>query len=126
MPNKLPVRTLMDSQLVKRSERLLKSSPQYVCHIFWSLGNKINPTNSVLVVSQILRLFVNVLTPNDKYSLSVKASVSHNQFECNYLKLKKYSLNFQNLCKIRDTFKKKMSPRGYLFLKLKTSKSRVT
>ena len=30
-------------------------------------------TNSVLVVSQILRLFVNILTPDDKYSLSVKA-----------------------------------------------------
>ena len=30
---------------------------------------------SVLVVSEILRLFVNILTPDDKYSLSVKASV---------------------------------------------------
>ena len=31
--------------------------------------------NSVLVVSEILRLFVNILTPDEKYSLSVKASV---------------------------------------------------
>ena len=29
----------------------------------------------VLVVSELLRLFVNILTPNEKYSLSVKASV---------------------------------------------------
>ena len=29
----------------------------------------------VLAVSQILRLFVNILTPDDMYSLSVKASV---------------------------------------------------
>ena len=28
-----------------------------------------------LEVSEILRLFVNILTPDDKYSLSVKASV---------------------------------------------------
>ena len=29
----------------------------------------------VLVVSEILTLIVNILTPGDKYSLSVKASV---------------------------------------------------
>ena len=32
-----------------------------------------SPKNSDLVVSQILRLFVNILTPDDKYSLLVKA-----------------------------------------------------
>ena len=31
--------------------------------------------NSVLVGPEISRLFVNILTPGDKYSLSVKASV---------------------------------------------------
>ena len=31
--------------------------------------------DSVLVVSEILRLFLNVLTPNDKYSLLVKVIV---------------------------------------------------
>ena len=31
--------------------------------------------NSLLVVSEILRLFVNILTPDEKYSLSVEASV---------------------------------------------------
>ena len=43
------VRTLMDSQYVKTSETLPKS--------------------------EILRLFLNILTPNDKYSLSVKGKV---------------------------------------------------
>ena len=75
MPKKIPVRNLMDSQHVKVSERLLKSARQYFCHIFWSLWKKISSKNSVLVVSEILRLFVNILTPDDKYSLSVKASV---------------------------------------------------
>ena len=37
------VRTLMDSQHVKRSETLLKSAQQYFCHIFWSLWRKIRP-----------------------------------------------------------------------------------
>ena len=68
-------RTLMDSQHVKGSERLLKSARQYFCQISWSLWKEISSKNSVLVVSEILRLFVNILTPDEKYSLSEKASV---------------------------------------------------
>ena len=75
MPKKIPVRNLMDSQHVKVSERLLKSARQYFCHIFWSLWKNMSSKNSLLVVSEILRLFVNILTPDDKYSLSVKASL---------------------------------------------------
>ena len=75
MPKKPRVRTLMESQHVNGSETLHKSAAQYFFHIFWSLCNKISSKNSVLVVCQILRLFVNILTPNDKYSLSVKASI---------------------------------------------------
>ena len=75
MPKKIPVRNLMDSQHVKVSERLLKSARQYFCHIFWSLWEEISSKTSVLVVSETLSLFVNILTPDDKYSLSVKASV---------------------------------------------------
>ena len=36
---------------------------------------KISSNNSFLVVSEIFRVFVNILTPNEKYSPSVKASV---------------------------------------------------
>ena len=65
----------MESQLVKMPERLLKSARQYFSHIFWSLWSEITWKNSVLVVCEILRLFDNILTPEDQYSLSVKASV---------------------------------------------------
>ena len=75
MRKKTRVRTLMDSQHVKASKTLLKSARQYFCHIFWSLWKKISSKNSFLEVSEILRLFVNILTPDEKYSLSVKASV---------------------------------------------------
>ena len=75
MPKKPRVRTLKESQHVKGSEKLLKSARQNFCHIFWSLWKEISSKNSVLVVSEILRLFFNILTPNDKYSLSVKAGV---------------------------------------------------
>ena len=65
----------MDSQHVKGTETLLKSARQYFSYIFWSLSKKISPKNCFLEVSEILRLFVNILTPDDKYILSVKASV---------------------------------------------------
>ena len=71
MPKKPHVRTLMDSQHVKESETLLKSLSQYFCQIFWSLWNDISANNSVLVLCEILRPFANILTADDKYSLSV-------------------------------------------------------
>ena len=75
MPKKPRVRTLMDSQHVKGSETLLKYARQCFCDIFGSLSKKISPINSFLEVYEILRLFVSIVTPNNKYILSVKASV---------------------------------------------------
>ena len=75
MPKKPSVRTLMDSQHIQSSGRLPKSARQYFCHIFWSLWKETSPKNSLLVVSEILKLFVNILAPDEKSSLSVKASV---------------------------------------------------
>ena len=75
MPQTPLVRTFMDSQDVKAYETLLKSARQYFCPVFWKLSNKICSKNSFFLVSEILRLFLNLLTPDDKYSLSVKAGV---------------------------------------------------
>ena len=75
MPKKSRVKTLMHSERVKRYDTLLKSARQYFCHIFLLLWKKSSFKNSVLVVSEILRLFVNILTADEKYFLSVKASV---------------------------------------------------
>ena len=75
MPKIPSVRTLMGSQHVKRCETLLESAQQYFCHIFCGLGKKISSKNSVSVVCEILRLFVNIMTPDEKYSRSVKTSV---------------------------------------------------
>ena len=67
MPQKPPpLRTLMDSQHVKELETLPKSTRQYLSHILWSIWKNFSSKNSFLVVSEILRLFVNVLTPDDK------------------------------------------------------------
>ena len=61
------VRTLMDSQHFKGSETLFKSARQYFCDIFWSLSKKISAKNSFLEVSEILRFFLTILTPDNKY-----------------------------------------------------------
>ena len=74
--NKKPsVRTLMDSQHAKGSETLIKYARQYLFYNFWSLWKKISSKNAFLELYETLRLFVNMLTPDYMYSLSVKASV---------------------------------------------------
>ena len=100
MPKKPPVRTLMNSEHVKVSKTLHKSAPQYFCHIFRSLCTEICSKNFVSVVSEIFRLFLNILTRNDKYSVLVKASVWHNQFKCFYLRIIKNFLNFFSISRI--------------------------
>ena len=75
MAKKLHARTLLDSQHVKGSKTLLKFAMQCFCLVFLSLWKKISSKRSVLVVSEMSRLFVNIQTPDEKYSLSVKASL---------------------------------------------------
>ena len=75
MPKKPRVRTLMDSQHVKESETLHKPARQLLYYIFWSLWKEISSKNSVLILPEILRVFVNILRPDDKYSVLVKPSV---------------------------------------------------
>ena len=70
MPKKPRVTTLMNSQHVKGSETLLKSARQNFFQIFRLFRKKIRSKISVLLVTEMLTLFVNILTPNDKYCLS--------------------------------------------------------
>ena len=75
MAKKPSVRIVIENQLVKKSERLLKSSRQQFCDIFLSLWKDFSSKNFVLVVSEILRFFVKVLSSDDNYSFSVEVSV---------------------------------------------------
>ena len=63
MPKYPRSRTLMESKHARGSETLHKSAQQY----FWSLWKKISLKNSVSVVSETLRLFVDIFTPDGKY-----------------------------------------------------------
>ena len=75
MPKNPRVRTVLESEHVKGSKTLHLPARQYICHISWSMCKKISSEKSVLVVSEILRLFVNILKQYAKYSLSVKGSI---------------------------------------------------
>ena len=83
---------------------------------------------SFLEVSEILRLFLTIVTPYNMYILSVKASVYRNQFRCNYLTTKKSFLNFflhfQDLHKILNAFKKQVQPERWFLSKIIAWKKR--
>ena len=103
------VRTLMGSQHVKGFKALPKSVRQYFCHYVWSLWKKIGAKNFVLVASQILRLFVNILTPMKCILCQSKRGFNANNaiMKYSYLEIIKFFLNFflhlQNLDKILNT-----------------------
>ena len=61
--------------MLKGSKDFLNQHGIIFLIFFLTLWMKISSKNSVLLVSDILRLFVNILTPDDKYSVSVKATV---------------------------------------------------
>ena len=78
---------------------------------FWSLWKSFCSRNSVTAASRILRLFVNLLTSNDKYSLSVKVSIKRKKFKRNYLINLKHFLDillrYSDLHNISNIWKKK-------------------
>ena len=47
---------------------MLKLARHYYFPLFARIGEKLSCKKSALVTSEIFRLFVNTLTPNDKYS----------------------------------------------------------
>ena len=53
----------------KRVRALLKSQPDCLYHIYWSLWRQLIRKKSLLVTCKILRLVVNTFTADEKYSL---------------------------------------------------------
>ena len=58
-----------NSQQVKCSQTLLKPPPKHLYQIVLSHPRKLSTTIFPLVKSEILEMFINTLTVNDKYSL---------------------------------------------------------
>ena len=99
---KTSFRTSFNSKHAKVPETLLESLQQHFDYICSILGKKLNLKKSLLVVFEILRLFVNTLTPDDKFFLR-KVKICRNQFKCNYLKT--FSKFFASFLKFIFNFK---------------------
>ena len=61
--------------MLKRLKDCLNQHGTIFLIFFLTLLKKIRSKKYVLVVSEILRLFVSILTPDGKYSVSVKPTV---------------------------------------------------
>ena len=63
MPKKPSVRTIMDIQhMLKGPRHWLNFHSSIIVIVYLTLSKKISSNMSALVISQILRLFVNILT----------------------------------------------------------------
>ena len=66
---KSPFRGPFEKQHAKGDLTLLKSERYHLYHIHWPLWRQLSWKNSHFMICKYLRLFLNPLTANDKYSL---------------------------------------------------------
>ena len=69
MSKKSCLRGPLDRQHGKRAEALTQYHEQHLYHSHWSVWRLLSWKGSLLVTRKILRLFVNTLNGDDKYSL---------------------------------------------------------
>ena len=72
---KFTFRGLFEKQHVKGDQTLCKSERHHLYHIHWSLWRQLSRKKSLLVIWKVLRMFVNILTANDKYFLRNKENL---------------------------------------------------
>ena len=65
----LRFRKPLDPENAKVAQMLMKSARHYFYRIFSSICRKLRCIMSLLVICEVLRLFVNTLSADDKYSL---------------------------------------------------------
>ena len=103
----------LDEQHVKGPQTLLKSEEQNLKHIYWWLWRQLSWKKYLLVICKVLRLFVNALTADDKYSILKRD---------NFMQPTQRQLSLR---KILNIFKKKMTLISDVFPKLRTPKNVV-
>ena len=82
MSKKTLYRKPFNKQHGKPAQTLFKSERRQFYHIYWLLWKELSLKKSLLVICKILRLFINIFTADDKYSLHFSAfSKSRLSFE---------------------------------------------
>ena len=69
LSRKFRFRWRFDKEHSQRAQPLLKFERKHLYHIFWSLWRKLSWKNVLFVICKTVRLFINILTADDKYSL---------------------------------------------------------
>ena len=117
MPYKYFFREPLHRQHSKRAETLIQSQGPQLYHIHWSLWRYLSWKHSLLRTWKTLRLFVNTLTGDDKYSvLSRDNLMQQNQMHLSQ-KQKTFSKFFFCIFQIYIkfwTFSKKMRSIAYI------------
>ena len=107
-------------------ETLLKSEGQHLYHIYWSMWKKFRLKRSPWVICKMLRLFINALTPDNKYSLLNSDTIKQyftEQLSQKRNLLSKIFLHFLNLDSILKIFQKKITLIADVFLNLQLQKA---
>ena len=99
-------RTTFDSQRIKGSKTRLKSARKHFDPLDWSIRDKLSWRLSLLIRFEILRLFVNTLTDDDKHyrhckgnfaqSIQIPISKMQNIFSTFLVTLLKLKPNFEH------------------------------
>ena len=104
--------TTFGNQRVNRFETLLKSARHHYFPLFPRIRDNLSWKKSALVTSEIFRLFVNTLTPDDKYS-SRNMQIFWQKIQTLLSQKKKtffdFLLHFWNVHEIHNILKKKKS-----------------
>ena len=112
----------------KGDQILVKSKRNHLYQIYRSLWRQVSWKKSLLVLCKVLKMFVNILTTDDKRFLVNRDSLRQ-PINTQLSQKKNYFMNlflqFWNLNKILKIFKKKMTLMADVFAKLRTPKNVV-
>ena len=118
IPKKRLYRTKLDSQHVKVSQTLVKSSWQHFYRLFSSISWQLTRKMFHLVVCQILGHFVNTFSADDKYSLR-KSEIFRQPIQMQLPKKQitycEFQLHLSNLHQFFNFFKKENSDSLFIF-----------
>ena len=116
-------RAPFEKQHVKGDQTLSKFERHHLYHIYWSLWRLLSWKKSLVVTCKVLRMFIHILTTNEKCSLLNRDNLTHPirmQLSQKQKKNLNLSLRFWNLYSILSILKKKIIFRADVFPKLRT------
>ena len=125
---KVALQITLQEEHGKPVSTLFKSEREHLWHIYCSTGRQFSGQESLLVIWKSLRLFVNTTSAIDKCSLPNRYNSMqpiHMQLSQKLKDFHNFLLHFQNLLEILNIFKKKMTLKAHLFLRLLPAKNVV-